>query len=79
MVNITNDFTGRKYVVEAGVIKNFIIFRLYIIENNFFLKNLFLLLVVSSLAIVSHKYRYVSPLTHLLKSIDLSSEIYQAE
>ena len=75
--SIMPGFAGGRYAVVPGVIIIFIIFRFYIIENNFFLKNLFLLLLVSSLTIGSLEYRYMSPLPNLLKCIDFSSEIYQ--
>ncbi len=73
--SIQPGFAGGRYAVTPGVLLIFIIFRFYIIENHIFLKNLFLLLLVSSLTIGSLEYRYMSPLPNLLKCVDFSSKI----
>lgn len=70
-------FAGGRYAVVPGVIIIFIIFRFYLIEKNFFLKNFFLFLLTSSLIIGSLEYKYMSPLPNLLKCIDFSSQTYQ--
>jgi len=63
-------FAGGRYAVVPGVILIFIIFRFYSTENNFFLKNLFLLLLVSSLTMGSLEYRYMSPFPQALQCTD---------
>ena len=73
--SIQPGFVGGRYAVTPGVLLIFMIFRFYIIENHILLKNLFLLLLVSSLTIGSLEYRYMSPLPNLLKCEDFSSKI----
>ncbi len=63
-------FAGGRYAVVPGVILIFIVFRFFLIENNFVLKNLFFLLLISSLIIGSLEYRYFSPLPHTLQCTD---------
>jgi len=65
-------FAGGRYAVTTGVILIFIVFRFFLIENNFILKNLFFLLLISSLIIGGLEYRYFSPLPHALQCIDNS-------
>ena len=63
-------FAGGRYAVVPGVILIFMIFRFYILENKVFLKNLFLLLLISSLTIGIIEFRYMSPLPQALKCIN---------
>ncbi len=68
--SIQPGFAGGRYAVAPGVILIFIIFRFYIIEKNFFLKNIFLLLLTSSIIIGSIEYRYMSPFPQALVCVD---------
>jgi len=68
--SLYSGFAGGRYAVVPGVLLIFIVFRFYIIESNFFLKNFFLFLLISSLIIGSIEYRYMSPLPQSLKCID---------
>jgi len=63
-------FAGGRYAVTPGIILIFIVFRFFLIENNFVFKNLFFLLLISSLIIGSLEYRYLSPLPQALQCID---------
>ena len=72
-------FAGGRYAVVPGVITIFITFRFYLIEKNLFLKNLFLILLASSLITGSLEYRYMSPLPNLLECTESSQQIYQTK
>tara|TARA_Y100000816_G_C26054162_1_gene553028 strand:+ start:52 stop:1236 length:1185 start_codon:yes stop_codon:yes gene_type:complete len=72
-------FVGGRYAVVPGVITIFIIFRFYLIEKNLFLKNLFFILLASSLITGSLEYKYISPLPNLLECTDSDQQIYQTK
>ena len=63
---------GGRYAVVPGVILIFIIFRFFLIEKNFILKNFFLILLTFSLIIGLLEYRYMSPFPKALECIDYS-------
>ena len=63
-------FAGGRYAVVPGVLLIFLIFRFLNIENNFFIKNFFLVLLFFSLTVGAIEYRYMSPLPHTLQCID---------
>ena len=63
---------GGRYAVVPGVILILIIFRFFLIEKNFLIKNFFLALLTFSLIIGSLEYKYMSPFPEALKCIDYS-------
>ena len=63
---------GGRYAVVPGVILILIIFRFFLIEKNFLIKNFFLALLTFSLIIGSLEYKYMSPFPEALNCIDYS-------
>tara|TARA_B100001063_G_C16733168_1_gene540464 strand:- start:934 stop:1467 length:534 start_codon:yes stop_codon:yes gene_type:complete len=63
---LTPDFVGGRYAVVSCVILTFLVFRMYIIENNLILKNFFGILLLLSLSIGIVEFKYKSPLPEVL-------------
>tara|TARA_B100000795_G_C22794689_1_gene438739 strand:+ start:124 stop:1302 length:1179 start_codon:yes stop_codon:yes gene_type:complete len=73
--SIQPGFAGGRYAVVPGVMIIFIVFKFFIIENNIFLKNFFLFLLITTITVGAIEYKYKSPFTEALKCRDYSHRI----
>lgn len=64
--SLQSDFVGGRYAVISCVILTFLVFRIFIIEKNFFLRYFFGILLLFSLLIGIIEFKYKSPLPELL-------------
>ena len=63
---LTPNFVGGRYAVLPSIILIFLVFRIFLIENNLILKNFCGILLISSLLIGLVEFRYKSPVPQLL-------------
>jgi len=66
MGSLYPSFVGGRYAVVPGIILIFLIFRIFITENNPLIKNFCAILLASSLIVGSVEFKYKSPLPELL-------------